>query len=199
MTNARFLRLVYWLAAIGIVVAVAAIVALNRWYGQKYEATLDAYAEDAAASVELFCQLQAKLDADPFFHEPRVRGDAGGLLNAWVAWGDADRPGRPIPALSPLIIPSHLPYDATGRRVGGVRLEVARDAEDVRAWLVDSPDVSQLDFSWMARLHNFDRWDLMGVGSPLLESKPFVWFKETTPAPYYMPLLTWAQLRLVDG
>src|SRR5262245_31555074 len=84
-------RVLLWAASILLLLAVLAVVAADLWVRKQYEPALDAFSADMTANVDLFCEEQAKLAADPWFHEPRTGGDAGPLLNVWLGWDPAPK------------------------------------------------------------------------------------------------------------
>jgi hypothetical protein len=170
------LRALVWAASGLLLLAVIALVGLDVFLRGKYQPVLDTVAEDVTTNVDLFCEEQAKLAADPWFQEPRTEGDAGPLLNAWLGWD----PGPKMPEDSPLRVPAHLP----------------QSAKDFNGWLTSDVDLSGLDFSWMARLHAFDRWDTM-THRPVPHEQPFNMM--TASVPNFIPLQLWAKFRLRHG
>jgi hypothetical protein len=142
----------------------------------QYEPALDAISADLAANVDLFCEEQAKLAADPWFHEPRTEGDAGPLLNVWLGW---EPPGPKMPADSPLQVPPAL-----------------EGKLDWDVLLASDFDFSTLDFGWMRQLQAFDRWDMLR-NTPVPPPEPY--FYMTATVPNYLPLQLWTKLRLVHG
>ncbi|HZI09786.1 MAG TPA: hypothetical protein VE153_05285, partial [Myxococcus sp.] len=99
------MRALVWAASGLLLLAVIALVGLDVFLRGKYQPVLDKVAEDVTTNVDLFCEEQAKLAADPWFQAPRTEGDAGPLLNAWLGWD----PGPKMPEDSPLRVPAHLP------------------------------------------------------------------------------------------
>ncbi|NMO15909.1 hypothetical protein HPC49_24195 [Pyxidicoccus fallax] len=158
-----------------LLLAVIALVGANMWLRKQYEPTLEAFRRDLTQHVDLFCEQQAKLAADPWFHEPRTAGDAGPLLNTWLEWD----PGPAMPADSPLQLPAAL-----------------AEKKDWKELVASEVDVSTLDFGWMRQLQTYDRWDIV-KDTPFSRSKPFN--LTTAPIPNYIILQTWAKLRLVHG
>jgi hypothetical protein len=143
---------------------------------QKYEPQLGMMRKDVTDNVGFFCEQQSLLARDPWFHEPRTEGDAGPLLNAWVAWESS----LPLPQGSPLAIPTHLPQSNT----------------DFKDWLTSNVDVSALDFGWMAQLHAYDRWDILR-NSPVPTAQSVNW--PSMPIPQFVPMMLWAKFRLQHG
>ncbi|AEI67749.1 hypothetical protein [Corallococcus macrosporus] len=133
------LRVLVWAVSGVVLVAVAAMVAIQVVAQREYGPVLEQYQADATAHVETYCREHARLAEEPWFHEPRPHGDAGPLLNAWLGSDDA----RPLPAGSPLHVPAHLPQQNHGW-------------ED---WVTEEVDLSGLDFAWMRQLHGFDHWN----------------------------------------
>jgi hypothetical protein len=158
-----------------LLLAAIALVGADVWLRRQYEPTLDAFRGDLTRHVDLFCDAQAKLAADPWFHEPRTEGDAGPLLNAWLAW----EPAPAMPADSPLQLPAAL-----------------AESMEWDTLVASEVDVSTLDFDWMRQLQGFDRWDIM-KNTPRPRPEPFTFM--TAPMPNYLALQTWAKLRLLHG
>ena len=136
------LRVLVWVVSIVLLLTAGALTVFDWVLRQKYEPTLGQHRKETTSQVGFFCEQQAKLAADPWFHEPRTEGDAGVLLSAWVPWD----PSPPLPKGSPLNIPEGLPQDNSS----------------LTNWLTSgaSVDVSKLDFGWMRQLHAYDRWDI---------------------------------------
>ncbi|MFP2911212.1 hypothetical protein ACLESD_40530 [Pyxidicoccus sp. 3LFB2] len=158
-----------------LLLAVIAVAGADVWLRRQYEPTLDAFREDLAANVDLFCEQQTQLAADPWFHEPRTGGDAGPLLNAWLGWDPAPK----MPEDSPLQVPASL-----------------AEKKEWDALLASEVDFSTLDFSWMRQLHAFDRWDTL-ANSPTPIQQPFSYM--TAAIPNFIPLQQWAKYRLIHG
>lgn len=167
----RVLKVLLVIVGVVMVLLLLALFAFDRLLRSTYEPGLANVRAEAAATADLFCDVQTKLSADPFFHQQRTEGDAAPLLNKWLAW-EAD-----IPKDSPLALPE-LPSDFGAK------------------WLTEPPDTAALDFSWMAKLHSYDRWDLLAE-SPMAAQKTIFW--RETPFPNFVPLQNWARLRLVHG
>jgi hypothetical protein len=70
------------LAGIAMVLDVAGLLMIDRRMRKEYEPVLAALQKDTTDDIGFFCEQQALLGADPWFHEPRTEGDAGPLLNA---------------------------------------------------------------------------------------------------------------------
>ncbi|NTX62806.1 hypothetical protein HUA74_19350 [Myxococcus sp. CA051A] len=170
------LRALVWFVSALLLLAVIAMVAFDWFTRAKYEPTLDAMRQEVTAHVDLFCQEQTKLAADPWFHEPRTEGDAGPLLNRWAEW---DRPGPSMPADSPLQLPAHL-----------------KEKKTLEEWFAANPDLSALDFNWMRELKRFDRWDIR-QNLPFKQEEPFDLM--TVPFPNFIVLMEWSKLRLLQG
>jgi hypothetical protein len=168
-------RALVWAASIVLLLGVVGLVAIDQWVRRQYEPALDAFSADVTANVDLFCEEQAKLAADPWFHEPRTEGDAGPLLNAWLGW----EPGPKMPADSPLQVPASL-----------------EGKKDWDVLLASEVDFSTLDFGWMRQLQAFDRWDTLR-NTPFPPPEPY--FHMTAAVPNFIPLQTWTKLRLVHG
>jgi hypothetical protein len=135
------LRFAVGLAALVLILCGGLLGVISWQFGQHYGLPLDAIRGDLQQDIGFFCEQQALLSSDPWFHEPRPESDAGPLLNPWVhgrdLWG--------VPEGSPLALPSHLP----------------QDSEAFESWLALAADVSMLDFGWMRQLHAYDRWDVL--------------------------------------
>jgi hypothetical protein len=169
-------RVLVWAVSILLLLAVIGAVAADQWVRRQYEPALDTFSVDLTANVDLFCEEQAKLAADPWFHEPRTEGDAGPLLNVWLGW---EPPGPKMPADSPLQVPASL-----------------EGKKDWDVLLASDFDFSTLDFGWMRQLQAFDRWDtLRNTPFPL----PEPYFYMTAAIPNFIPLQTWTKLRLIHG
>lgn len=170
-------RILVWCASGAILLAVIAAVAVDLGLRGQYEPALEAARQDLAKHVDLFCDEQTKLAADPFFREARTEGDAGVLLNAWLGW---ESHGPKMPADSPL----QLPVQLTEKR------------KSLEEWFASDADLSGLDFGWMRELQRFDRWDV-SLNTPVPREKPFNLL--TASLPNFLPLQDWAKLRLVHG
>jgi hypothetical protein len=167
------LRLTGWLAGLLLVLGTAAFVFGYRLLLRMYQPAIEEVSKDLQEQAGFFCEQQALLARDPWFHEPRSEGDAGELLNAWVSW---DR--RSPPEGSPLAIPAHLP----------------QDSRNFEHWLTLEADVSTLDFGWMRRLHAYDRWSIPR-GSPGQPEDGLDWLRSF----FTSPLQLWAKFRLLQG
>ena len=177
MSRGSALHVVVWVVSAALLVGVTALVLLDRYLREQYEPALGQLHQAVTRDIGFFCEQQVLLAQDPWFHEPRTSGDAGPLLNAWVGWS-------PIPAApnlhSPLILPAAL-------------LEPHAVAKD---WLQSKAEVSSLDFSWMGRLRDFDRWEtLQHTPSPL--PARVIWVDAAQPD--FSRLRLWAKLRLLQG
>lgn len=172
------LRVLVWGVSLVLLLAAGALTVFDWSLRQKYEPTLGQHRKDTASQIGFFCEQQAKLAADPWFHEPHTQGDAGPLLSKWVAWD----PSPSLPADSPLNIPDGLPQKNT----------------DFTNWLSSgaSVDVSQLDFGWMRQLHAYDRWDIF-QHHPVPLPQRINWAKVRVPR--FVPLLVWSKFRLLHG
>lgn len=170
------LRVLLWVLSIVLLLGAGAFTVFDWMLRQKYEPALGQHQKETASWVDFFCEQQAKLAADPWFHEPRTSGDAGTLLNAWVAWD----PSPPLPKGSPLLIPAGLPQKHM----------------DFQDWLTSNVDVSTLDFGWMRQLHGYDRWDII-QNPPVPVPQRINW--ATMRIPHFVPLLVWGKFRLMHG
>jgi hypothetical protein len=170
------LRVLVWVVSLVLLLAAGALTVFDWMLRQKYEPVLGQHRKETTGLVGFFCEQQAKLAADPWFHEPRTPGDAGPLLNAWVPWD----PKPPLPRGSPLTLPAGLP-------------QTGKDFED---WVNSSVDVSSLDFGWMRQLHAYDRWDIV-ENSPVPLPQRINW--ATMRIPRFVPLLMWSKFRLLHG
>jgi hypothetical protein len=172
----RALGVVLVVAGIVTVLGVTGLLLIDRWMRKEYEPLLAELRKDATAEIDFFCEQQALLAADPWFHEPRTEGDAGPLLNAWMLWETR----RGVPKGSPLSVPSRLPQRFS----------------DFQEWLTSKADVSVLDFGWMEQLHAYDRWDV-------LKNSPFPLRDRINLVADSMPdfgqLMLWARFRLLHG
>ncbi|MFL5344580.1 MAG: hypothetical protein ACJ8AT_07290 [Hyalangium sp.] len=172
----RALRILLWLAGIVLVLVLAGLFLFDHVLRGKYEPAIAHLQQETTQNVGFFCEQQALLAADPWFHEPRTEGDVGPLLNAWVQWEGSAEP----PKGSPLTIPVHLP-----QHVG-----------DFKDWLTSQADVSTVDFSWMEKLHAYDRWDIL-KNAPVPPGQPFN--MATAAIPNLVSLQLWAKFRLLQG
>ncbi|WP_164019699.1 hypothetical protein [Pyxidicoccus trucidator] len=168
-------RVLVWIVSSILLLTVVAAVGADMWLRGKYEPKLDAFREDLTANVDLFCEQQEQLAADPWFQEPRTGGDAGPLLNAWLGWD----PAPTMPADSPLQLPASL----AGKK----------DWDDL---LASEVDFSALDFGWMRQLHAYDYWDTL-ENTPTPLQQPYAYM--TAAVPNFIPLQSWAKFRLVHG
>lgn len=169
-------RVLVWLISGIVLLVVVAIVGLDMFMRSKYEPTLDAMRQEVTAHLDLFCQEQTKLAADPWFHEPHSEDDAGPLLNRWMEW---ESPGPPMPADSPLQLPAHL-----------------KEKKTLEEWFALNPDVSSLDFAWMRELQAFGRWDF-SRNLPFKHEEPFNMM--TASIPNFISLLEWSKFRMLQG
>lgn len=172
----KALRIALWLGGILLVLLVLGLFLFDRVLRSKYEPVLAQLSDDVTHNVDFFCEQQEVLARDAWFHEPRTEGDAGPLLNAWVAWD----PKVEMPKSSPLVIPASLPQRNT----------------DLKDWLTSQPDVSTLDFGWMQRLRAYDRWDILR-NTPIPQPERLDW--ATAPIPNLISLQMWAKFRLLHG
>lgn len=165
-----------WVVTLLSIGAVATGVWLEKSLRGRYEPALAARKQELAERVDAFCEKQALVAADPWFHEARSQGDAGPLLNAWMGW---DGQGPDMPKDSPLQLPAHL-----------------RESQSLEAWFASDVDLSKLDFGWMGELQRFDRWDVL-VGRPVKPAEPFNLFEDA--APKLRVLQEWTKFRLIHG
>jgi hypothetical protein len=176
MPRGSVLRVALWIVSIVLILAVAAAFGYDWLLRGKYEPAIGEFQRALTANIDYFCEQQARLARDPWFHEPRTQGDAGPLLNAWLPWELQQDP----PKDSPLSLPAHLPRSTT----------------DFKDWLTSSVDVSGLDFEWMRGLHAYDRWDLSrNTPTPLPARIDFA----KMPLPSFVPLMLWSKFRLLHG
>lgn len=175
-SHKRALRILMTLGGLAVVLGVGGLLAADRYMRGKYEPVIAQIRQDVTENIDFFCEQQTVLAADPWFHESRPAGDAGTLLNAWVAW----EPENVLPTDSPLAIPAGLPQSNA----------------DFKDWLSAPVDVSGLDFGWMQRLHAFDHWNILESG-PLGPQEPINWVK--APIPDFVRLQLWAKFRLLHG
>ncbi|HYH98196.1 hypothetical protein [Hyalangium sp.] len=172
----RALRILLWIGGILLVLILAGLFAADRWILGTYEPSLVELRKAITENIDFFCEQQSVLAADAWFHEPRTEGDAGPLLNHWLAWES----GQEMPKDSPLVIPSQLPPRGV----------------DLEKWRESDVDVSTLDFAWMERLHTYDRWDIM-QNTPLEPKAPYNWAGDVLPD--FVTLRAWASFRLLHG
>lgn len=172
------LRVLVWVLSILLLLGVGAFTLFDWVLRQEYEPQLGMMRKDAADNAGFFCEQQTLLAQDPWFHEPRTEGDASPLLNAWLSW----EYGPEMPADSPLTLPAGL----------------VQRAKTWESWLTADldADLPGLDFSWMAKLHAYDRWDTL-KHRPVPLEQPFHYM--TANVPNYIPLQLWAKFRLRQG
>ncbi|MDY7231776.1 hypothetical protein [Hyalangium rubrum] len=170
------LRILVWIVSIVLILGIAAAFGFDRMLRNKYEPAIGAFRKEVTEHVGFFCEQQTLLAKDAWFHEPRTEGDAGPLLNAWLAWDPQPEP----PKDSPLTVPAHLPQKSA----------------DLKDWLTASIDVSTLDFDWMRKLRAYDRWDIArNTPTPL----PAQINLPEAPLPYFGTLQLWTKFRLLHG
>jgi hypothetical protein len=172
----RLPRILLGLGAALMVLLAAGLFLLDRALRGRYEPQVAELRKDITDHVDVFCDHQILVAKDPWFHERRSEGDAGPLLNAWLPW----YPKTEFPEGSPLAIPAHLP----------------QQAKDFDKWLESSVDVSSLDFSWMEKLHAYDRWDLT-KNTPVEPRQGYS--LATASLPEFFMLQLWAKFRLLHG
>lgn len=172
----KALRILLWVGGGLLVLLVLGLFLFDRVLRSKYEPALAQLRNDVTHNVDFFCEQQEVLARDAWFHEPRTEGDAGPLLNAWVAWD----PNRQMPKDSPLAIPASLPQRGA----------------DFKDWLTSQADVSTLDFGWMQRLRAYDRWDILR-DSPVPPPERIDW--ATASIPNFVSLQMWGKFRLLQG
>lgn len=169
------LRVLVWGVSGILLLAVLAITSFHFWSQRQYGPAIEQFRADVTAQVDLFCEQQALLGAEPWFHEPRPPGDAGPLLNEWLRVAS----GPPGLEESPLRLPAHL-----------LLLQKAESRED---WMTSDLDLSSLDFGWMRQMHAFDHWNAIPRAS-IPPDKPFDLMSASLPE---LSLLTlWSKLRL---
>jgi hypothetical protein len=170
------LRTLLWVVSGLLVLLLLAVAVLSWRMRREYEPALARFQKEVTQHVGYFCEQQVALSADPWFHEPRRQGDAGPLLNTWVAW----EPKNARPRGSPLTVPSHLPQKSV----------------DFKDWLSSTADVSTLDFEWMRKLHAYDRWELSNGIAPGATGQ-LDWAQASLP--YFVDLQLWTKFRLLHG
>jgi hypothetical protein len=170
------LRALLWIVSILVILVITGLFVYDRMLRSKYEPAISAFRKDVTEDVGFFCEHQALLAKDPWFHETRTEGDAGPLLNAWLPWESA----KESPKDSPVAIPAPLP----------------RKNSDFKDWLTSPIDVSTLDFEWMRKLHAYDRWDIL-QNTPQPTPERLNW--ANAPIPDFIPLMMWSKFRLLHG
>ncbi|MBX7114994.1 MAG: hypothetical protein K1X64_11760 [Myxococcaceae bacterium] len=132
-------------------------------------------AADAEKNLDTYCEASARLSRRALFLPSSRNHDAAAYLTVRVDWeGDSRPPGL-----------LHLP-EALSKRV-------ADSGED---WLtkISEADFAQLDFSWLATLHQYDHWNVLLGDGPLRDySRDNYWH---APIPNFLFWVHWAQLRL---
>jgi hypothetical protein len=131
----RVVRIVLVAAAVVVAGVVAVLVTTGLRIRRDAHERIENFRKETLATGDLFCELQTKLSADPFFHEPRKQGDAAPLLSQFVEWqGQTSKPTE-----TPLRFPDG--FDT-------VAFE--------KTWLAPRAELTSLDFGWMQALHRFD-------------------------------------------
>ncbi|NVJ04314.1 hypothetical protein HUW63_03535 [Myxococcus sp. AM001] len=169
------LRVLVWGVSGILLLAVLAIVAFHIWSQRQYGPAIEQFRADVTAQVDFFCEQQALLGAEPWFHEPRPPGDAGPLLNEWLRVAS----GPPDLGESPLRLPRHL-----------LLLQKFGSQED---WGTSDLELSSLDFGWMRQMHAFDHWNAIPRAA-IPPGKPFDLMSASLPE--FSLLTLWAKLRL---
>lgn len=173
----KALRPLLFMAGTFLVLLLVGAFAADRVLSEKYVHALAHIQKQTTDNVGFFCEQQAVLAADPWFHEQRPQGDAGSYLNPLVRWEGLH---PEVPKGSPLVLPAQLP----------------RDSKEISGWGESTVDVSTLDFGWMEKLHAYDHWDIL-KNAPSAPKEPLDW--SIAPVPDLLVPHTWAKLRLVHG
>ncbi|WP_044889108.1 hypothetical protein [Myxococcus hansupus] len=147
---------------------------LHAWMRHLDESAVAPFRTEIEGQLNAYCEASTAVSADAWFHEARPQKDAGALLNPWLT---PDAQGA-LPVDSPLRIPAPV-----------------KQALDDGHWLSLETDLSSVDFGWMARLHEFDRWTPPGLSAP--GDGPVTLFGPAQP--HVIDLLNWASLRLRHG
>lgn len=176
MARPRPLRTVLLVAGVLLAAAAAWTLYVERALRGDTNVILQLVRKETVDLVGFYCDQQALLARDPWFHEPRTEGDAGPLLNAWLPWDHSTE----FPEGSPL---------STGS-ASQVHVQLLED------WRTASGEAARLDFRWMQQLHAYDRWDWL-KNRPVALGDPVDLYK--TSAPNLGVLLRWGQLRLLNG
>ncbi len=169
------LRVLVWGVSGILLLAMLALMAFHVWSQRQYGPAIGQFRADVTAHVEFFCEQQALVGAEPWFHEPRGSGDAGPLLNEWLRVAS----GPPGLEESPLRLPAHL-----------LLLQKAESMED---WITTDLDLDSLDFGWMRQMHAFDHWNAIPRAS-IAPGEPFDLMSASFPE--FSLLVLWSKLRL---
>lgn len=135
-----------------------------------------------ADAVEAFCGAQEVLAKEPFFLRPTRQNprDASPVLSASIGWRDSSIDGGvPVPKGS-FVIP------------GDISSRTDSFMDDLTA-----EDLKAADTGFLATLHDYDRWDLLGGTGPLTAAAS--WNGATAPMPQFLALLTAARVHLKRG
>ncbi|MHB8876064.1 MAG: hypothetical protein ACYC8T_20430 [Myxococcaceae bacterium] len=125
-----------------------------------------------------FVAAAERLSHEPFFSVERPDKDAGPFLNSRVPWDEA---GQSTVA--------DLSLDAT-------LLQKIEDWGAGWASHTDDGEVAALDTSWMAKLHEYGRWQ---VGEASHSRSKAATRVGAYPFPEYRTLRAWAKVRLLQG
>ncbi|WP_095961643.1 hypothetical protein [Corallococcus macrosporus] len=158
-----------------LLLAVLAMVAFQLWAQRKHGPAIQAFRDDVTSQVDFFCEQQALLGKEPWFHEPRAAGDAGPLLNDWLRVAS----GPPDLGESPLRLPRHL-----------LLLQKSLGPDD---WVTSDLVMSSLDFGWMRQLHAFDYWNAIPQASIPPDHRYYI---TAAPLLEFSLLVLWSKLRL---
>jgi hypothetical protein len=157
--------------------------AAHRLAEQALKRELLRNARRAAELVDRFCAETLRLPNPPMFNEPGPAPghDAAEYLIPFSDYEPVDEDSPPHEGSR------HLPRDLRDR--------VRGYGQD---WLtkITDEDLNGLDFAWMQRLGEFDRWTAATVG--FLHDLP-PQLASAIPVPDYNGLQAWTKLRLADG
>lgn len=154
------------------------LVAIKYPEQKSKQAKLDYEVQSPEEQILKFAELieedRKALETVEFFRGSKGTKDAGPFLNPLVNW-DGKMPSK---------------------------LELAKELTHQlkdKNWVALEPNFKdyELDFSWMAKLHEFDHWSA-DQNNPLIDpaAKPML---QDLPFPGYMELTNWAKLRLIHG
>lgn len=185
--SARRMRLLV-VAAVALVLLAGAWLAFRKFVRERWAGPLREQEARAAGGVETFCAADAELATDPFFQRgPRAK-DAAGFLNPLVGFGSSSVDGGVAIPPGTLAVPEAVRTTLTSA-------PSFMDVDLTDAGVEDA--LAGIDTSMLARVHEFDHWELTGAGSPLTPAA--TWTAGDAPLPQFIQLIAAAKVHLVQG
>lgn len=180
-------KVVLRLLLIGLVFLALAVGVLawgwNKGMTSKWRVPSDKLEKDAPRYLPAICEDMSVLREHPFFTRLPGTRDAADWLNPRIAWETTPDAGVHVP-VEPV-----LPSDETCAHVK----EMKNSLDDITA----ADCAAAGDFAWMSKLHEFDRWTLVGHGGPLSDAPHTAqWNSAVMPLPNGLAILTAVKLRL---